>query len=246
MILRLTTPNKQLVICSASSIVTVQPNLKGSKVTTSNGNFDVLESVEEVFTLWHDSCTNSTNSTNSTNIVAAETTTPITTNTNSTNSENFSAGVVGDSKVLLINNMPIPVDPSTTSKLFDYCKANEPLLKLFGYWMELYEAQGGEVSMVSAIDLGTLAKVVRTGAIDKAMAVFDWVFKSEHYRAEYLRSKGMVNPAVVVSTTKLNANYALAQQKPLPALPPLSEKASKALRMSFNADSFNPDGSLRG
>ena len=95
--------------------------------------------------------------------------------------------------------------------------------------------------MVSAIDLGTLAKVIRTGATDKAMAVFDWVFKSDHYRAEFLRKKGMVNPAVVVSTTKLNANYALSQQKPLPALPPLSEKASKALKMDFNAD-----GSLRG
>ena len=84
MILRLTSPNRQLTICSANSIVQVTPNLKGCKVTTSNGNFDVLESVEDVFKLWHDSCTNITNI--STNIVAEKNSNLINTNTNSNNS----------------------------------------------------------------------------------------------------------------------------------------------------------------
>lgn len=106
--------------------------------------------------------------------------------------------------------------------------------------MEMYEGQGGEVSMISSIDLGTLAKVVRTGAIEKAMAVFDWLFSSDHYRAVYLRNKGMVNPAVVVSTKKLDANYALAQQKPLPALPKSVQKRSTAI------PSFDADGNIIG
>ena len=135
--------------------------------------------------------------------------------------------------------MPIPVDSSTTNKLFDYCKTNEAVLNLLGYWMELYEAQGGQVSMISSVDLGTLAKVVRTGATNKAMAVFDWLFKSDHYRAVYLRGKGMVNPAVVVSTKKLDANYALAQQKPLPALPKSVQRPSMAIPVFDYDDNGN-------
>ena len=72
------------------------------------------------------------------------------------------------------------------------------------------------------------------------MAVFDWLFSSDHYRAVYLRNKGMVNPAVVVSSKKLDANYALAQQKPLPALPKSVQKRSTAIPL------FDADGNIIG
>jgi hypothetical protein len=229
MILLTLISSRQKSLVNLKTMLYTAPNKLGTEIVYDKGRVAVVETSEEIYRLWHDSCTNNTNSTNSTNIVAAENTTPITTTTNSTNSKNISAGVVGEGKVLLINNMPIPVDASTKPQLFDYCKTNEALLNLLGYWMELYEAQGGEVSMISSIDLGTLAKVVRTGAINKAMAVFDWLFKSDHYRAVYLRGKGMVNPAVVVSTKKLAANYALSQQKPLPALPKSVQRPSVAI-----------------
>ena len=236
MILRLTTPSRQLTICSTNSIVQVTPNLKGCKVTTSNGNFDVLESVEEVYKLWHDSCTNITNI--STNIVAEKNSNFINTNTNSNNSNN-SVGAVGEGKVLLLNNMPIPVDTSVKPQLYDYCKTNEPLLTLFSYWIDLLEDNGGEYNLVSAYDLGTLARVVRTGAIEKARAVMDWVFKADHYRAKYLRDNGMVNPAVIVSSKKLDANYALTQVKTLPALP-------KSVRRRSTIPTFDENGNLVG
>jgi len=237
MILRLTSTNRELTICSANSIVQVTPNLKGCKVTTSNGNFDVLESVEDVFKLWHRCCTNITNSI-STNIVA-ENLIPLTnTNTNS-NTKNISVGAVGEGKVLLLNNMPIPVDTSVKPQLFDYCKTNQPLLTLFGYWIDLLEDNGGEYGLVSAYDLGTLARVVRTGAIEKARAVMDWVFKADHYRAKYLRDNGMVNPAVIVSSKKLDANYALTQVKTLPALP-------KSVRRRSTIPTFDENGNLVG
>ena len=236
MILRLTTPSRQLTICSANSIVQVTPNLKGCKVTTSNGNFDVLESVEEVFELWHDSCTNITNI--STNIVAEKNSNFINTNTNSNNSNN-SVGAVGEGKVLLLNNMPIPVDTSVKPQLYSYSKTNKPLLTLFSYWVDLLEDNGGEYNLVSAYDLGTLARVVRTGAIEKARAVMDWVFKADHYRAKYLRDNGMVNPAVIVSSKKLDANYALTQVKTLPALP-------KSVRRRSTIPTFDENGNLVG
>ena len=236
MILRLTTPSRQLTICSANSIVQVTPNLKGCKVTTSNGKFDVLESVEDVFKLWHDSCTNITNI--STNIVAEKNSNFINT-TNNSNTKNINAGVVGEGKILLLNGMPIPVDTSVKPQLFDYCKTNEPLLTLFSYWVDLLEDNGGEYNLVSAYDLGTLARVVRTGAIDKARAVMDWVFKADHYRAKYLRDNGMVNPAVIVSSKKLDANYALTQVKTLPALP-------KSVRRHSTIPTFDENGNLVG
>jgi len=240
MILLTLIQSKQKTLVNLSTMLYTAPNKLGTEIVYEKGRVAVVESSEEIHRLWHDSCTNSTNSTNSTNIAEPKETTPITTTTKNISTKNISVGVVGDGNVLLINNMPIPVDPSTKPQLFDYCKTNEPLLNLLGHWMKLYEEQGGQLAMVSAIDLGTLSKVVRTGAIDKAMAVFDWVFNSDHYRAVYLRNKGMVNPAVVVSSKKLDANYALAQQKPLPALPKSVQRPSMAI------PSFDADGNLIG
>jgi len=233
MILLTLIQSKQKTLVNLSTMLYTAPNKVGTEIVYEKGRVAVLESSEEILRLWHDSCTNILVS-NSTNIAEPKNTTPITSNTKNISTKNISAGVVGEGLVLIVNNNPIPVDPSTKPQLFDYCKTNEPLLNLLGYWMKLYEEQGGQLTMVSAVDLGTLSRVVRTGAIDKAMAVFDWLFESDHYRAVYLRNKGMVNPAVVVSSKKLDANYALAQQKPLPALPKSVQKRSTAI---------NPTGS---
>jgi len=240
MILLTLITSKQKTLVNLSTMLYTAPNKLGTEIVYEKGRVAVVESSEEIARLWHESCTNSTNSTNSTNIVEPKNTTPITTNTKNISTKNISGGVVGDGKVLILNNNPIPVDSSTKQSLFDYCLTNEQLLNLLGYWMTLYEEQGGEVSMISAIDLGTLSKVIRTGAFDKAMAVFDWVFKSDHYRAVYLRNKGMVNPAVVVSSKKLDANYALSQQQPLPPLPTSVQRPSMAI------PSFDADGNLIG
>jgi hypothetical protein len=214
------------------------PNKLGTEIVYEKGRVAVVESSEEILRLWHGSCTNITNI--STNIAEPKNTTPITTTTKNISTKNISVGVVGEGQVLIVNNNPIPVDSSVKPPLYDYCKTNEPLLNLLGYWIDLYEKQGGQLTMVSAVDLGTLSKVVRTGAIEKAMAVFDWLFKSDHYRAQYLRGKGMVNPAVVVSSKKLDANYALSQQKPLPALPKSVQTRSTAI------PSFDAEGNIIG
>ena len=242
MILLTLIASKQKTLVNLSTMLYTAPNKLGTEIVFKDGaRVAVTEGAEEILNLervWHDSCTNITNI--STNIAEPKNTTPITTNTNST--KNISVGVVGEGQVLIVNNNPIPVDSSVKPQLYDYCKTNEPLLNLPGYWMDLYEKQGGQLTMVSAVDLGTLSKVVRTGAIEKAMAVFDWLFTSDHYRAVYLRNKGMVNPAVVVSSKKLDANYALAQQKPLPALPKSVQRPSTAI----NSKSFDDNGNFIG
>ena len=239
MILLTLIASKQKTLVNLSTMLYTAPNKLGTEIVYEKGRVAVVESSEEILRLWHDSCTNILVS-NRTNIAEPKETTPINTTTKNISTKNISGGAVGEGLVLIVNNNPIPVDPSTKPSLYEYCKTNEPLLNLLGYWMNLYEKQGGQLTMVSAIDLGTLSKVVRTGAIDKAMAVFDWVFNSDHYRAIYLRNKGMVNPAVVVSTKKLDANYALAQQKPLPALPKSVQTRSTAI------PSFDKDGNIIG
>lgn len=240
MILLTLIASKQKTLVNLSTMLYTAPNKLGTEIVFKDGaRVAVTESAEEILKLervWHGSCTNITNI--STNIAEPKNTNPITTNTNST--KNISGGVVGEGQVLIVNNNPIPVDPSTKPKLYDYCKTNEPLLNLLGYWMNLYEELGGQLTMVSALDLGTLSKVVRTGAIDKAMAVFDWLFKSDHYRAQYLRGKGMVNAAVVVSTKTLDKNYAYSQQKTLSALPKSVQRRSTAI------PSFDADGNIIG
>jgi len=239
MILLTLISSKQKTLVNLSTMLYTAPNKLGTEIVYEKGRVAVVESSEEILRLWHGSCTNILVS-NSTNIAEPKETTPINTNTKNISTKNISVGVVGEGLVLLINNMPIPVDPSTKPQLYDYCKTNEPLLNLLGYWMKLYEELGGQLTMVSALDLGTLSKVVRTGAIDKAMAVFDWLFKSDHYRAQYLRGKGMVNAAVVVSTKTIDKNYAYSQEKPLPALPKSVQKRSTAI------PSFDADGNIIG
>ena len=245
MILLTLIQSKQKTLVNLSIMLYTAPNKLGTEIVFKDGGrVAVTESAEEILRLhqvWHDSCTNILVS-NRTNIAEPKETTPINTNTKNISTKNISAGVVGEGQVLIVNNNPIPVDSSVKPQLYDYCKTNEPLLDLLGYWMNLYEEQGGQLTMVSAIDLGTLSKVVHTGAINKAMAVFDWLFTSDHYRAIYLRNKGMVNPAVVVSSKKLDANYALAQQLPLPALPKSVQKRPTAI----NPDDFDDNGNFIG
>jgi len=238
MILLTLISSKQKTLVNLSTMLYTAPNKLGTEIVYEKGRVAVVESSEEILRLWHGSCTNITNI--STNIAEPKNTTPITTTTKNISTKNISVGVVGEGQVLIVNNNPIPVDSSVKPPLYDYCKTNEPLLNLLGYWIDLYEKQGGQLTMVSAVDLGTLSKVVRTGAIEKAMAVFDWLFKSDHYRAQYLRGKGMVNPAVVVSSKKLDANYALSQQKPLPALPKSVQTRSTAI------PSFDAEGNIIG
>jgi len=240
--IKLTLHNRLRTIVNPRYIVSATEDENGTQVQTTHGTLGVVEDYATVLKLWHDSCTNITNI--STNIVEPKitnSTNNTTTNSNNSNNSNGSVGVVvGDGKILLLNNMPVPVDPSVKPKLYDYCKANQQLIELLEYWVNLYEEYGGEYNMVSAVDLGTLSRVVRTGQGDKARAVFDWLFTSDHYRAKYLRDKGMVNPAVVVSSKKLNDNYALSQVKPLPPLP-------KSVRTKSGASSiptFDKDGNL--
>lgn len=243
--IKLTLHNRLHTIVNPKYIVYAVEDKLGTQVQTTHGTLGVVEDYATVLKLWNDFCTNITNSTNiSTNIVEPKitnSTNNTTTNSSNSNNSNGSVGaVVGNGKILLLNNMPVPVDPSVKPKLYDYCKANQQLIELLEYWVNLYEEYGGEYNMVSAVDLGTLSRVVRTGQGDKARSVFDWLFTSDHYRAKYLRNGGMVNPAVVVSSKKLDDNYALSQVKPLPPKP-------KAVRTNSRASlipTFDKDGNL--
>lgn len=244
MILLTLITSRQKTLVNLSTMLYTAPNKLGTEIVfRDGGRVAVTETAEEILRLervWHGSCTNSTNSTNSTNIAEPKNTTPITTNTNST--KNISGGVVGEGQVLLIDNDPIPVDPSTKQSLYDYCKTNPMVHDMLSYWKNLYEKHGGQLTMISAVDLGTLSKVVRDNKWAQALTVFDWLFESDHYRAIYLRNKGMVNPAVVVSSRKLDANYALAQEKPLPALPTSVQRRSTTI----NSSDFDDNGNFIG
>ena len=239
MILLTLIQSKQKTLINLSTMLYTAPNKLGTEIVYEKGRVAVVESSEEILRLWHDSCTNILVS-NRTNIAEPKETTPITTNTKNISTKNISAGAVGEGQVLLIDNEPIPVDPSTKQSLYDYCKTNAMVHDMLSYWKNLYEKHGGQLTMITAVDLGTLSKVVRDNKWAQALTVFDWLFESDHYRAIYLRNKGMVNPAVVVSSKKLDANYALAQQKPLPALPKSVQTRSTAI------PSFDADGNIIG
>jgi hypothetical protein len=74
----------------------------------------------------------------------------------------------------------------------------------------LYQQAGFQYSELLGKDLGAISGVVMDNNEEKAAAVLDWAFSSEHYRARWLRSKKVLSPASLLSRKKLATNYQLS------------------------------------
>ena len=68
MILLTLISSRQKTMVNLSSMLYTAPNKLGTEIVYDKGRVAVIETSEEIYKLWHESCTNSTNSTNSTNI----------------------------------------------------------------------------------------------------------------------------------------------------------------------------------
>jgi len=78
------------------------------------------------------------------------------------------------------------------------------------YWILLYQQAGFQYSELLGKDLGAISGVVMDNNEEKAAAVLDWAFTSNHYRASWLRSKKVLSPASLLSRKKLASNYQLS------------------------------------
>lgn len=189
---------------------------------------------------WHDPCNISTNSTIS-NITNTNT---ITNNNNtiSTISTETDVVVVEENQIkFLFGEKSIEIDPTADPKLLNFFFGSEDCVDLLTYWLLKCTEIGHPVPKIEARDLGAIAGAVKAQGLGKAIDVFDWAFDSTHYRAEWLRKKGILAPASLISKKKLESNHTLAltakQTQEQPKKQPIASKA-------INTPKFDENGNL--
>ena len=118
-------------------------------------------------------------------------------------------------KSLILNEITFEVDPNTDNKLWSHVEQSEEVQQLLECWVILHKEAGFTTNMLTAQDLSAASSAIYDGNAEKAIAVFEWLFTSEHYRAKYLRDRKMIRPAVVISRAKIGSNFILSQDSSL-------------------------------
>lgn len=131
---------------------------------------------------------------------------------------NSGGGVVG-MKITVFDNHVVNIDPNTAPSLVTYLTNNSECFVLIEYWFQCYYNHFGTYpSIIADKNVGVICGCVKDGYTEEAMDILEWQWTSEHYRAVYLRNKGMLDPATVLSASRRVNNYAMAQQAKLEAM----------------------------
>ena len=130
---------------------------------------------------------------------------------------NSGGGVVG-MKITVFDNV-VNIDPNTAPSLVQYLTNNSECYLLIEYWFNLYHNHFGSYpTIISDKNVGVICACVSNNWVEQAMDVLEWQWTSDHYRAVYLRNKGILDPATVLKASRKTDNYAMAQQAKLEAL----------------------------
>jgi hypothetical protein len=123
----------------------------------------------------------------------------------------------------MVLGQEVEVDPATAPALVHWVNGNSACKQIIEHWFKLYyDRMGSYPSIISAKNMGTIAGAANRGDTDKAIQVLTWQYTSGHSRAKYLQSKGMFDPAVTLSASRINDNYSMAMAAEAPALVPVA------------------------
>jgi len=141
------------------------------------------------------------------------------------------------SMTFMVLGQEVEIDPAADQALVHWVNRSHDCKKIIEHWFKLYNGRMGSYpAVISSKNLGTIAGVVNRGDTDKALKILTWQYTSGHYRARFLQRKGMFDPAVTLSASRINDNYSMALQAeapaPAPALVPIGE------------DKFDREGNL--
>lgn len=126
-------------------------------------------------------------------------------------------GVVG--MTINVNNNIVNIDPNTAPSLVTYLTSNSECNVLIEYWFNCYYNHFGSYpTIISDKNVGVICSCVSRNYVEEAMDILEWQWTSNHYRAKYLRDKGMLDPATVLNASRRTDNYAMSQQAKLEAL----------------------------
>tara|TARA_R110002124_G_scaffold172642_2_gene340264 strand:+ start:1396 stop:2118 length:723 start_codon:yes stop_codon:yes gene_type:complete len=95
-------------------------------------------------------------------------------------------------RLIMIGDHEYPVEDSLTDDLYDLIRSSEDGKELIGYWIKLFVAAGYQLDILCNKTIGVAKSLAARGEISKAMDVLQWAFESDHYKAQWLRKKGMV------------------------------------------------------
>lgn len=113
----------------------------------------------------------------------------------------------------------VSIDPSTAPSLVTYLTSNSECYEILEHWFSLYNQKYGTYpTTISDKNVGVICGCVRRNDTDKAIDILTWQWTSDHYRAKYFQNKGMLDPSVTLSKSRIVDNYAMAQQAKLEAL----------------------------
>lgn len=137
----------------------------------------------------------------------------------------------------MVLGQEVEIDPAADQALVLWVNKSPDCKAIIEHWFKLYNGRMGSYpAVISSKNLGTIAGVVNRGDTDKALKILTWQYTSGHYRARFLQRKGMFDPAVTLSASRINDNYSMALQAeapaPAPALVPIGE------------DKFDREGNL--
>ena len=210
----------------------------------------------EVAEDWHDSCFISNYNTNYTSTklignIASGVSVVGVNNYNSEILENNNTNNNSNRTIILEKlGLEIPVEANCKNGLYNSFVKNSDCLDLLTYWVCRHQEYYQEPpTVICSADMGTISKVVRMKKADKAIKVFDWAFTADHYRANFLRERGILFPANLISSKKLEENHRMASVQPLPE--PKKNNAAKTANNSAapaanynNIPSFDENGNL--
>ena len=95
-------------------------------------------------------------------------------------------------RLIMIGDHEYPVEDSLCPDLYDHISNSEDGKELIGYWIKLFQEAGYQVDIICNKTIGVAKSIAKDGNISKAKDVLQWGFESDHYRAKWLRKKGMV------------------------------------------------------
>jgi hypothetical protein len=113
----------------------------------------------------------------------------------------------------------VSIDPSTAPSLVTYLTNHSECIALLEYWFTLHQNHFGSYpTIISEKNVGVICACVSKQFVKEAMDILEWQWTSNHYRAKYLRDKGMLDPATVLNASRRVDNYAMAQQAKLESM----------------------------
>lgn len=148
-------------------------------------------------------------------------------------------------KVLELDDTRFEIEQTTDDKLWLHVQQSEEVQQLLECWVILHKQAGYSTNTLTARDLSAASSAIYDGNADKALAVFEWLFTSDHYRAKYLRDNTMIRPAVVISRSKIGSNYALTQDSSLNTAAN-NNNTKKDTSCSFDDSMFDEQGNYIG